>query len=155
MKKLLHIIFLSTAISTLAQNSMVSSANNAQSSQGSISYTIGQTVFTNSTSTHGTIEQGIQQPYTISQTLGTLNNDISLKMIAFPNPTTNTLQLKIENYNKETSYNLSDISGKTLSHHKISNQQTIINMQSYPAATYFLSIYKQSKHIKTFKIIKN
>jgi len=156
MKKLiLIVIVLLFNTKIVAQTATVSSGNTANSSQGSVSYTIGQIAYTSSTSSSGSIEQGVQQSYSISETLGAQESAISLKIVAFPNPTTNTLQLKLENDNPDLSYRLVNLLGETISIEKIVSNSTIINMKQKPSATYFLNIYHQSNLIKTFKIIKN
>ena len=83
---------------------------------GSISYSVGQIVYTTNTGTNGSESQGVQQPYEISVVTGLEESaGINLTLSAFPNPTTNVLQLKIENYSKENmSYQIYDINGKLL-----------------------------------------
>lgn len=156
MKKLiLIVIVLLINAEMFAQNSTVSNGNTVNSSQGSVSYTVGQVAYTSSTSSIGNIEQGLQQSYSISETLGTEESNIPLKIVAFPNPTTNTLQLKLENNNADLSYKLINLLGKTINTEKITSNNITINMEMQPSAIYFLNIYKQSNLIKTLKIIKN
>ncbi|MBN2867623.1 MAG: T9SS type A sorting domain-containing protein [Flavobacteriaceae bacterium] len=138
-----------------AQTSTVSSGNTVNNSQGSVSYTVGQIAYTSSTSSSGNIEQGVQHSYSISETLGTQESSTALKIVAFPNPTTNTLQLKLENNNTDLSYKLINLLGETISTEKITSNSITINMELQPSTTYFLNIYKQSNLLKTFKIIKN
>lgn len=139
----------------LTQTSTVSSGNTVNNSNGSLSYSVGQITYTSSTSSIGNIEQGVQQSYSISETLGTEEISIPLKIVAFPNPTTNTLQLKLENNNADLSYKLINLLGKTINTEKINSNSITINMEMQPSAIYFLNIYKQSNLLKTFKIIKN
>ena len=156
MKKIiLIVIVLLFNTKIVAQTATVSSGNTASSSQGSVSYTIGQIAYTSSTSSSGSIEQGVQQSYSISETLGTQESAISLKIVAFPNPTTNTLQLKLENNNTDLSYKLINLLGETISTEKITSNNITINMKLQPSATYFLKIYMSSVFMATLKIIKN
>jgi hypothetical protein len=66
------------------------------------------------------------------------------------------LTLQISDYNNEKlSYQLFDMQGKQLSNGQIVAQQTQINMNSLPPATYFVNIVNQeNKQVQSFKIIK-
>lgn len=67
------------------------------------------------------------------------------------------LTLQISDYNNEKlSYQLFDMQGKQLSNGQIVAQQTQINMNSLPPATYFINVVNQkNKKVQSFKIIKN
>lgn len=150
-----YLIFFSV-FKIVAQQATVASGGNATGSGGSVSYSIGQVNYTFSTSAIGSINQGAQQPFEIS-TLGTDNyQNIDLLMTIYPNPTVNTIILKIENYYLDTlSFQLFDINGKQILSQKISATETLIDLQNIAAAFYLLKIIDIDKTIKTFKIIKN
>ena len=141
---------------TLAQQATVVSGGNATSTSGSISYSVGQVNFRFSLSETNSINQGLQQPLEIS-TLETDNfQDINLFMTISPNPTVNTITLKVDtNYLDSLHLNLFDLNGKQILCQKISNTETLIDLQNLVAATYLLKINDTLKTIKTFKIIKN
>ena len=72
-----------------AQNTIPSSGGNASGSGGTVSYSIGQIVYTTNTGTNGTVAQGTQQPFEISVVTGieeALN--ITLQCSVYPNPAT-------------------------------------------------------------------
>lgn len=130
---------------------------NASGSGGTVSYSVGQIVYTNNTGTNGSVSQGVQQPYEISivteleETQG-----INLSITAFPNPTTDYLTLSTGNFdNKNLSFHLYDINGKIIQESKINVSETKISMTDLPPATYFLKVTENQKEVKTFKIIKN
>ncbi|MBI5540627.1 MAG: T9SS type A sorting domain-containing protein [Bacteroidia bacterium] len=133
------------------------SGGEAIGSGGSVSYSFGQTTYTTNNGITGSIAQGIQQPFEIS-TVTNLNdnNEIILEMLAYPNPTTNFLQLKTSNYNNENIiYQLTDVNGKLIETKKIENNITNIVMENLTPANYFLTVFINNKETKTFKIIKN
>jgi len=108
------------------------------------------------TGTNGSVAQGVQQAFEISTTLGIEDNLINLSFIAYPNPTSNVLTLKISNFNQNNmEYALCDIQGRLLAHQKIQQENTQIPMQNLASDTYFLKITTKNKPIKTFQIIKN
>jgi hypothetical protein len=76
-------------------------------------------------------------------------------MSTYPNPTTDYLNLSIGNYNQEKlSLQLFTVDGKLLVEETISVPNTVINMNRFAMATYYLTITDSQKPIKTFKIIK-
>jgi hypothetical protein len=98
----------------------------------------------------------VQHAYEIF-TVGIMETALNISLTAFPNPTTNILNLQISDYNNEKlSYQLYDMGGKLLSNGKITAQQTQINTSSLPPATYFINVVNQeNKKVQSFKIIKN
>lgn len=139
-----------------AQESSLSSGGEATGTGGSVSYSIGQVVYTTNTGINGSNAQGVQQPYEISivtsvDELKAINFQCNL----YPNPTNNYVQLKIENYKIENLfYHLCDENGKVVENKKILNNETIISMINLAPSTYFLKILNNKKIIKTYKIIK-
>lgn len=139
-----------------AQNSTNSSGGNATGAQGSVSYSIGQTFYTTSTGTSGTVAQGVQQPYEISEVLSSPDfSELVKDLNIFPNPTTDVLTLTLKNLNNlELDYQIMDMNGKVLLAQKNISDETNITVSSFPSAIYFLKVTNQNKEVKTFKIIK-
>jgi hypothetical protein len=139
-----------------AQEAIVTSGGNATGST-SVSYSIGQIVYTTNIGTIGSTSQGVQQPYEISVMTGIKEAvDISLEFIAYPNPATDFVKLKINNFEfKNLRYQLYDINGSLLQDNKVDDIETTITMQNIKPSTYFLKILQGNREIKTFKIIKN
>jgi len=139
-----------------AQNNPVSSGGDATGAGGTLSYSIGQVVYTTATGSGGTSNQGVQIPYEIT-TLGTENfPEISLQMVVYPNPTSSIANLKIENYGfQQASYWLFDVHGKLIFNQKITKSDTPITMGHLASGTYLLKVTSQNKILKTFKILKN
>lgn len=140
-----------------AQNNTVSAGGNASGAGGSASYTIGQIVYTTNSGANGSVAQGVQQPYEISIiTQIEEAGEINLICTAYPNPASDHLTLKVENYNLEKiNCQLFDINGKLLELKSISDTETKISIGQLPVAVYFLKVTEESKEIKVFKIIKN
>ena len=132
------------------------SGGNASGSGGTVSYSVGQIVYTNNTGTNGSVSQGVQQPYEISiVTALEETQEINLSITAFPNPTTDYLTLSTGNFdNKNLSFHFYDINGKIIQESKINVSETKISMTDLPPATYFLKVTENQKEVKTFKIVK-
>jgi hypothetical protein len=108
--------FVSSVSTASGQNAIPASGGNASGSGGSASYSVGQVVYTTNVGTTGSVAQGVQQPYEISIVIGLEEaKEINLMVSAYPNPTKEFLNLKVENYNFEKlSYQLFDIQGKLI-----------------------------------------
>ena len=143
--------------SATAQESVNATGGNASGSGGSASYSVGQVVYTTNTGTSGSVAQGVQQPYEISVVTGLEEaKGINLSVSAYPNPTTDFLELKVESEKlKDLSFQLYDMNGKLLQSEKITGNQTSIVMSNLVPATYFVKVTEGNKEVKTFKIIKN
>jgi hypothetical protein len=157
MKHLIFLSIISTIILSLyAQESIPVSGGNAIGSGGSVSYSIGQIVYTTNTGINGSVAQGVQQPYEISvigieETIG-----IILFYQVYPNPTTDFLTLKVENYDKwDLLYRLFDNNGRLLESKRITSTETDLDMTNYVAGIYFLKVLNKHREVRTFKIIKN
>lgn len=139
-----------------AQESVNASGGDATGSGGTVAYSVGQVVYTTNTGSNGSVAQGVQHAYEIF-TLGIEDTTLNISLTAFPNPTTDNLTLQINNYNNEQlSYQLFDMQGKQLNNGQITAQQTQINMNSLPVATYFINVVNQeNKKVQSFKIVKN
>ena len=140
-----------------AQTAVPATGGNASGSGGTVNYSVGQVVYTTNTGgSNGTVAQGVQQPFEISVVTGLDEaKGINLAVSAYPNPTTDFLNLKVENYdNTNLSYKLFDISGKLLEIKKITGNETSIVMSNLVLATYFVKVTEENKEIITFKIIK-
>jgi hypothetical protein len=139
-----------------AQETIPATGGNASGSGGTVSYSVGQVVYTTNTGTNGSVAQGVQQPFEISVVTGIEQTAINLAISAYPNPTTDYLVLKVENYDKgNLSYQLFDMNGRLLQNKKIEGNETSIVMSNLVPATYFVKVTEGNKEVKTFKIIKN
>jgi hypothetical protein len=161
MKKYKEIILFLMIIFTVpeitnAQVAITTAGGSSSGSMGSVSYTIGQVVYSSSLTSSGNITAGVQQPYEITMITEIKEaKDIDLFISAFPNPTFDNITLKIDNYKFEKLIcNLTDINGKQLISLKIINKETSVKLTNLKPSTYFMKILDNNKEIKVFKIIK-
>ena len=140
-----------------AQQVITSAGGNATGIGGSASYSVGQIVYKTNSGSLGSVSQGVQQPYEISIVSVFEEVDrISLVLSSYPNPTTNSLTLKVGNYNYENlNYQLYDSNGRMLVESKIYRSETVLSMETLPAGSYFLKVNNGPMEVKTLKIIKN
>jgi hypothetical protein len=140
-----------------AQSTIPASGGNATGTGGSVSYSVGQLFYNTNTGTTGTVSQGVQRPYEISViTAVEQAKNINLLCSAYPNPTTDFLTLKVENYDRENLYFwLYDVVGNLLLNNKVVSNETRVTMENLLSGTYILKVTDNGKEVKTFKIIKN
>lgn len=139
-----------------AQEVNISSGGEATGTQGSVSYSIGQAVYTTASGSSGTVTQGIQQPYEIFIAVGIENKFIDLSIQSYPNPTTDVLNLKLEGeLPANASYTLINASGSQVKSDVITELHTHIPVSALSAGVYFIQVNSGTTLLKTFKIIKN
>lgn len=157
MKNITLIIVLFCAIQLVnAQEAISVSGVEAIGSGGTVSYTIGQLVYTNPTTAAGSLNQGIQQ----SIEFVTLSNPeltaVTLKAVTYPNPTTDFIILALTDANLTgVSYTMYDLLGRFVNKGTVTTFETKIGMKSLPIGEYILRVQQNNQALKTFKIIKN
>ena len=161
----LSVLMLSLGLTAQAQQATVAAGGTASGNGGTVSYSIGQVVYTTATGTNGSVAQGVQQTYQITAVTGIEEaKGISLEVSAYPNPTTDHLTLTVGtsvSFNDQPmSYKLLDMNGKVIETQKIVEENTTIVMSNLLPANYFLTVVKtmdgkSPQEVKTFKITKN
>jgi len=139
--------------SAWSQNSFNSSSNVISNSTGHVSYSIGQAFTINeAVGGNGHTYGGIQQPYYL-YTLGTkdpLSTGTAIQV--YPNPVHDFLYLSVpDNEPDHFTFRLSGIHGEQIMVFK--NIQSV-NMKLLPDGPYLLTVYQESKIVKSFRIIK-
>ena len=97
----------------------------------------------------------MEQAYEI-YSVGIKETALNISLSVFPNPTSDFLTLKVEDYNNETLFfYLLDEQGKLILIEQIKNQNTQLSMSTLARGSYFINIVQTNKKIQTFKVIKN
>ena len=155
---LLVFLAFSLSFSVQAQTShqvLSATGGDASGSGGTVAYSVGQIVYTTNTGNTGSVAQGVEQAYEISS-VGIKETALNISLSIFPNPTSDFLTLKVEDYNNEAlSYYLIDEQGKLVLNQQITNQDTQVAMSNLARGAYFINVLQENKKIQTFKIIKN
>jgi hypothetical protein len=158
--KLKHGLLLMMVLSSLwlhAQQTTDASGGTATGTGGSVSYSVGQVVYSYRTGTGGWLIEGVQQPKEFTNTLAT-NDFTALEATCklYPNPTSNALHLTFstEGYVGCEAV-LTDLAGKMLQKVILKEATTTLELEYLPIAPYVLTVTKNNQIIKSFKIIKN
>jgi hypothetical protein len=138
-----------------AQETTIPAGGNASGSGGTVSFSVGQVVYTTNTSSGGSAAQGVQHAYEIF-VVGVNDTKQHISLNAYPNPTADVLTLQISNYNNEKlMYQLYDLNGKLISSEQIIAQQTLINTATLAVSAYFIDVFNQeNQKMQSFKILK-
>ena len=143
----------------MAQSAIVPVGGDAQSSSGSVSYTVGQIAVQTTANSSGSISvaEGVQQPYEI-QTVGVDEYpQIVLDAIVYPNPTENLAQLKLNGFeipDDGLRANLFDGNGKVLQSFPVTDDLTSFQIGQYATGTYYLEVKEGKRTLKTFKVVR-
>lgn len=152
-----------------AQEAIPAAGGTVTGQGGSVSFTVGQVVYTQLSGQEQSVIQGVQQPYEISVVTSTHEIQFSgIDVQAYPNPANDFVTLRIESSLNQQfqpfTYELFDMAGQVLEKKTISADLTNIPMVHLAPATYLLKVYNStstrssgpnsSLNSKTFKIIK-
>ena len=156
-KLLIAICLFGYGIKMQAQGTTTVFGANVNGNDSSVSYAVGQVAYTANSGTIGTATQDMLQHYEISVVSGIEEaKGVNLMCSVYPNPNTDFLTLKVENYDIENLYyELYNVKGSILENKKIETNETIINMNGLVPSAYFLKGIQNNKEVKTFKIVKN
>lgn len=122
---------------------------------GTVSFSVGQMVYTTDSKESGSVVQGIQRPYRITTTdIKKLDNTLSFK--AYPNPSSEDLFLEMNEFrNEKLNYQLYDMHGKLVITNPIEIPKTQINMRDLAVGSYVIHIYdSKNQAIQSIQIIK-
>jgi len=144
-------IFLTNSLNLYSQVAVLTLGENVVSTNGSISYSVGEVFYTNKGSGSSQSE-GIQHAYTIHP----VNNGSTLHVSMYPNPTSDLLFFKVENLNySELSFKIFNVSGTLLRSGPIQDPSSSVSLNNLPSGTYLIKInrgYTEEKSYKIFKI---
>jgi len=136
-----------------AQQVIATTGNFHSNGSGSIAFTMGECVTETFTSSGTMLTQGFQQSgLTVTAIPG--NPEFSLNVTAYPNPTTDFLNISIDKVDLSgIRYTLYSLDGKILESKEVKSNLTVIPFSALPPACYFIRITVNSKEAKTYKII--
>ena len=156
MRSIITLLFILTiTMDVSAQQTANTSGKNVSQNNTSVSYSIGEVYYNTTLNSNSVITQGIQQPYEIYLISGIGNEKDVMLITAFPNPTTTTLKLLIQDIKLDgLNYKLYDLLGKEILSGDIQKNQTELDLNNLMPAVYFIKVFRYNSNLKYFKIIK-
>lgn len=137
---------------TLAQENVLASGLNTQSSSGTVTYSVGLIHYKEAEGIGGSSSTGVQIPYEVTEVLS-VNQFNELVSKVFPNPTENFLNVHLNEVNN-LSYQFIDLSGRTVLSGELNKLASKIELTSLEASIYVFNIKKENAIIKSYKISK-
>jgi hypothetical protein len=152
-------LFVCTGIPLLAQQGLVTTGGDLGSSSGSVSYSVGQIVYTNIPGEDGSISQGIQQPITF-QIVGLHDLHEALSISVFPNPASQFLQIQFTDpqgsfQSEPYTARLYDPKGNLLLTQALQHNINTISLESLTSSMYLLQVWQQHRFIQAYALIKS
>ncbi len=136
---------------TQAQQVICSSGTQVvQNGLGSITYTIGEPVFTTNGDATTVLTQGFEQPWADVSTDATDGVTEDEGISVFPNPTRHILHVMFKGERRHDGYELSDAQGRVLERGRLNDQDNTMDMSTYAAGQYLLRI--TGRDTRTFRI---
>lgn len=158
MKKVFTLFaILACMTATFAQSAIVPVGGDAQSNNGSVSYTVGQIAIQSNGNESFSLAEGVQQPYEI-MTVGVDDYpQIALNAVVYPNPTDNLAQLQLNGLEIPIGgfhAILHDGNGKLLQNINVTDDITTFQIGHYASGTYYLELRDGKRVLKTFKVVR-
>jgi hypothetical protein len=154
MKNYLAFVASVLCLNLYSQSNTVSAGGDAEGDNGSISYSIGQVVYTSAQGSNGNINQGVQQPYDIGVVTGI--DEVGINLSVFPNPTSGLLTLTVADDDASLlSYQLFDAAGRMIETRNKLNSTNTISLDGYATGVYTLSVSRENKQVKSFRVVRN
>jgi len=139
---------------TLMPQVVSSSGGSGQNAQGSLDWTIGEPVTATVSDGNSTLTQGFQQP-TLSLVTAQNENNPSVNMLVYPNPTADFVTLKFDNVNEsQFNYKIFDIAGKLVNEGRATSANPNISFLGLASGTYTISLINQNAKTQNISIIK-
>ena len=139
-----------------AQQVVATAGSYSESSEASLSWTIGEVATQTLQSSNLILTQGFHQTR-LTVTGINIIPDKNLDIKAYPNPAFDHVNLKLgyDLNGQNWQYIIYDKSGKKLMEKKITSDLSSISLGNLPRATYFLKVIGEKKQSKIFKIVKH
>lgn len=154
MKKIIVLTLICFSIQSEAQQVIGAAGTTTTTSQGSVSYTVGEIAIQTTETSSGTVSEGVQQAYEIYK-VGVTELALGSSINVYPNPTNGQLTLNTTNFSKNLSYELYDSQGKLIQECASFSDGHTLSISEFVNAVYYLKTSSDNQPIQTFKIIKN
>ena len=150
-KNTLVLFTLLISLSISGQEAISTQGDSYSNTNGSICFTIGETVIFSGTDGTNSISQGFHQS---TWTLVNVEDHIAnYDANIFPNPTEDVLNIQCSEF-EDVIYTLMDAQGKVVLQNKLITDRTSLEVGQFTSGTYLLQLSKGSQNLRTFKLIK-
>jgi hypothetical protein len=150
----IFVFLVALALGVIAQQAVVSSGNYHENSAGSVSWGLGETVIQTFSTENAIITQGFQQTRLTITSVSEMPG-LSFSVTAYPNPTHNFVNLKVERENVEDiKYDIYDLNGRVVLKGIMESNPAQINFSDLRPGVYIIRLTENNKELKSFKVVK-
>ena len=148
--------FILLSFNGLSQSVISSGGNTATGNNFIISWTLGETVVATLQNENTNLTQGFHQPLMVDLFPTSLEDDMVLDMVAYPNPTYDKVLFKGGDPTGTYHLRLVDKLGRVLEQKSVPSDQLEIEMGRYTNGSYLIEVIenKSDKRV-TFNIVKS
>ncbi len=147
------LVWIQFPLFSYSQSSIVSSGDDFDSEDGSLSFSLGLVGINYVESEDLSVSEGIQHTYELVP-----NGDSKspIDVLIYPNPTVDIIYLEfIDEDITDMYYEVRDMVGRILLSEPVKLPKLSFSMEPYAEGTYILNVIKYNKNVTGFKIIKN
>ncbi len=148
------LILLAIPTACIAQATVSTSGGDATGSGGTVSYSIGQVAFIHGSGTGGSAQEGVQQPFELSQVHVPESMD-NIQLSIFPNPAQQQLSIHIPAIMGRYTLTVLNNVGAVIETHSLLSTLTSIEIGHLSNAVYYIEITDSNKISSRYKLIKN
>lgn len=146
-------LFCLLCFQAFSQNSINSSGTTSLSENGSVSYSVGQTVYLYHSSSTGILVEGVQQDFQIKSESRVAQ--IKVQYEIFPNPASDIVYINISELDfTQLKYELTDSYGHILFSNDFSSKSIEIDISTISAGSFFLKIIENESILQSIQLIK-
>lgn len=126
--------------------------NSYYSSNGSISFTLGEIMIKTFDSPELILTQGFHQSRIVSTDIRHLRHQ-DLEILVYPNPAKDFVLLKVGTY-EDFSFVLFDITGRIIEKKEVVSTETKIDFNHLKPSIYVLKVFRNEEDVRSFRITK-
>ena len=157
MKKL-ALLFVAISVKTAIAQSIspdvvATSGTSFNDGTSQLDWTLGEPVTSTFDVGSDMLTQGFHQPNLLATSLNNVETDYSV--LVFPNPSIDFIQLQFQNLKQVVRVELMSSEGKLLQSREVNTTSELqLDMSTYAAGTYLLSVLDGQSKVKTYQVIK-
>jgi hypothetical protein len=146
------LLLISFTIPLLGQEIISPFGQVTSSGSGTVNATLGELVIATEQSSEGIITQGFHQTNLSVLSVDDLNPE--LKVSLYPNPSTDLFHIDIEDFSS-TKVKVYNVHGQLMLDQILESNDAEVHTEKLKKGIYFLTLFKNEKPVKTYKILKN
>ena len=124
-----------------AQSNIVAGGGDANSSTGSVSYSIGQIDFKYSSSADYSVSEGVQQTYSFDTAMSIDGVQHDFQLSIWPNPSADEMNIEFTtNYELPLSLTVTDVKGAVIASQSVTQGQYSFDVNTWAAGTYYVDL---------------